>query len=88
MLPGVLEMTSGGAGQTVPGVPGSSGVVGVPGITVGAVPGIRMAGVHASVKKRKSDLALIALGYRSLSLSASGKSLWMDTLSHSRPLDL
>jgi glutamate N-acetyltransferase / amino-acid N-acetyltransferase len=29
---------------------------------LGAVPGIKMAGVHAGIKKRKSDLALIALG--------------------------
>src|ERR1700722_7841437 len=29
---------------------------------LGAVPGIRMAGVHAGIKKRKTDLALIALG--------------------------
>ncbi len=29
---------------------------------LGAVPGIKMAGVHAAIKKRKSDLALIALG--------------------------
>jgi glutamate N-acetyltransferase / amino-acid N-acetyltransferase len=28
---------------------------------LGAVPGLRMAGVHAGIKKRKSDLALIAL---------------------------
>ena len=28
---------------------------------LGAVPGIRMAGVHAGIKKRKTDLALIAL---------------------------
>jgi glutamate N-acetyltransferase / amino-acid N-acetyltransferase len=28
---------------------------------LGAVPGVRMAGVHAGIKKRKSDLALIAL---------------------------
>jgi glutamate N-acetyltransferase/amino-acid N-acetyltransferase len=28
---------------------------------IGAVPGVRMAGVHAGIKKRKSDLALIAL---------------------------
>ena len=29
---------------------------------LGAVPGIRMSGVHAGIKKRKSDLALISLG--------------------------
>jgi glutamate N-acetyltransferase/amino-acid N-acetyltransferase len=29
---------------------------------IGAVPGIKLAGVHAGIKKRKSDLALIALG--------------------------
>ena len=29
---------------------------------LGAVPGVKMAGVHAGIKKRKSDLALIALG--------------------------
>ncbi|GAC1409093.1 MAG: bifunctional glutamate N-acetyltransferase/amino-acid acetyltransferase ArgJ [Candidatus Velthaea sp.] len=29
---------------------------------LGAVPGLRMAGVHAGIKKRKTDLALIALG--------------------------
>jgi glutamate N-acetyltransferase/amino-acid N-acetyltransferase len=29
---------------------------------LGAVPGIKMAGVHAGIKKRKTDLALIALG--------------------------
>ncbi len=29
---------------------------------LGAVPGIKMAGVHAGIKKRKSDLALITLG--------------------------
>src|ERR1700737_1332057 len=28
---------------------------------LGAVPGLRMAGVHAGIKKRKTDLALIAL---------------------------
>ena len=28
---------------------------------IGAVPGVRLAGVHAGIKKRKSDLALIAL---------------------------
>lgn len=28
---------------------------------IGAVPGVRMAGVHAGIKKRKTDLALIAL---------------------------
>jgi glutamate N-acetyltransferase/amino-acid N-acetyltransferase len=29
---------------------------------LGAVPGIKLAGVHAGIKKRKTDLALIALG--------------------------
>jgi glutamate N-acetyltransferase / amino-acid N-acetyltransferase len=29
---------------------------------LGAVPGLRMAGVHAGIKKRKTDLALVALG--------------------------
>ncbi len=29
---------------------------------IGAVPGIKLAGVHAGIKKRKTDLALIALG--------------------------
>ncbi len=29
---------------------------------LGAVPGVRMAGVHAGIKKRKTDLAVIALG--------------------------
>ena len=28
---------------------------------LGAVPGLRLAGVHAGIKKRKADLALIAL---------------------------
>ena len=28
---------------------------------LGAVPGVRLAGVHAGIKKRKTDLALIAL---------------------------
>src|SRR5580658_1207327 len=29
---------------------------------LGAVPGVRLAGVHAGIKKRKSDLALVAFG--------------------------
>jgi len=29
---------------------------------LGAVPGLRLAGVHAGIKKRKTDLALVALG--------------------------
>ncbi|MFN2460119.1 MAG: bifunctional glutamate N-acetyltransferase/amino-acid acetyltransferase ArgJ [Candidatus Velthaea sp.] len=29
---------------------------------LGAVPGVRLAGVHAGIKKRKSDLALVSLG--------------------------
>ncbi len=29
---------------------------------LGAVPGLKMSGVHAGIKKRKSDLALVALG--------------------------
>ena len=29
---------------------------------LGAVPGLRMAGVHAGIKKRKTDLALVSLG--------------------------
>jgi N-acetylglutamate synthase/N-acetylornithine aminotransferase len=29
---------------------------------LGAVPGLKLAGVHSGIKKRKSDLALIALG--------------------------
>ena len=28
---------------------------------LGAVPGVRLAGVHAGIKKRKTDLALIVL---------------------------